>query len=190
MEAALTIIRGEGFQHVTTRKIADLAGVNVAAVNYHFGSKEQLLNAAVQRLTGDFREAFQLLAVVDLPPRERIRSFVRSLLLAAQRNPEVLKHAVSQSIFGLPAQTSYFAFLRQEGLASLKAAVQACTGYLSDEVMELKLVQLVGAIAYPVLTRPIVNQVTDVTFSHSRQTELYVDLLVSALLLPPTTTPE
>ncbi len=35
-------IEQEGIQGATIRKIADMAGVNVAAINYHFGSKEQL----------------------------------------------------------------------------------------------------------------------------------------------------
>ena len=41
---AIECIEQEGIQRVTIRKIADLAKVNVAAINYHFGSKEQLLN--------------------------------------------------------------------------------------------------------------------------------------------------
>lgn len=40
---AIECIESEGFQNVTVRKIAEAAGVNVAAINYHFGSKEQLL---------------------------------------------------------------------------------------------------------------------------------------------------
>jgi len=41
---AIGCIEKEGIQGVTIRKIADMSGVNVAAINYHFGSKEQLLN--------------------------------------------------------------------------------------------------------------------------------------------------
>jgi len=35
-------IEQEGIQGATIRKIADMTGVNVAAINYHFGSKKQL----------------------------------------------------------------------------------------------------------------------------------------------------
>jgi len=45
--SAIECIESEGFQNVTVRKIADQAGVNVAAINYHFGSKEQLLQIAM-----------------------------------------------------------------------------------------------------------------------------------------------
>lgn len=40
-------IENDGYENVTIRKIAEKAGVNVAAVNYHFGSKEQLLKLAM-----------------------------------------------------------------------------------------------------------------------------------------------
>ncbi|MCF7859733.1 MAG: TetR/AcrR family transcriptional regulator [Candidatus Cloacimonetes bacterium] len=45
---AIECIESEGFQNVTIRKIPASAGVNVAAVNYHFGSKEQLLQIVMQ----------------------------------------------------------------------------------------------------------------------------------------------
>ncbi len=45
---AIECIESEGLQNVTVRKIAERAGVNVAAVNYHFGFKEQLLKIALR----------------------------------------------------------------------------------------------------------------------------------------------
>ena len=39
---AIECIESEGFQNATVRKIAESANVNIAAINYHFGSKEQL----------------------------------------------------------------------------------------------------------------------------------------------------
>jgi AcrR family transcriptional regulator len=42
---------GDG--EITTRKIADNAGINPAMVNYYFGSKDDLLKAAVAVMSGD-----------------------------------------------------------------------------------------------------------------------------------------
>jgi AcrR family transcriptional regulator len=36
-----------GFEHITTRRIAESAGVNIATLHYYFGSKEALLAEAV-----------------------------------------------------------------------------------------------------------------------------------------------
>jgi TetR/AcrR family transcriptional regulator, regulator of cefoperazone and chloramphenicol sensitivity len=37
-----------GLRNVTTRRITEMSGVNVAAINYHFGSKENLINAVLK----------------------------------------------------------------------------------------------------------------------------------------------
>jgi AcrR family transcriptional regulator len=42
LEAAGVVFSEKGFEHSTAREICDLARVNSAAVNYHFGGKKQL----------------------------------------------------------------------------------------------------------------------------------------------------
>lgn len=44
--AAILTVQVHGLEGATTRRITKLAGVNVAAVNYYFGSKDKLLEAA------------------------------------------------------------------------------------------------------------------------------------------------
>ncbi len=53
--ATITCIEQNGVQAVTTRQIAEMAKVNVAAVNYHFGSKDNLIKLA---LAQTLKEAF------------------------------------------------------------------------------------------------------------------------------------
>ena len=45
--AAVAVIEREGAEKATVRAIAAEAGVNVAAINYHYRSKEELMEAAV-----------------------------------------------------------------------------------------------------------------------------------------------
>lgn len=42
LDATLHLIKSEGIDSVTIRKIASEAGTNVALINYYFGSKENL----------------------------------------------------------------------------------------------------------------------------------------------------
>jgi AcrR family transcriptional regulator len=46
--AAIHIINTRGAEAVTTRRIAETAGVNTAAMNYYFGSKESLIQHVTQ----------------------------------------------------------------------------------------------------------------------------------------------
>ena len=67
IQTTIECIEQEGIQGATIRKIADLAGVNVAAINYHFGSKEQLfkivmnatLNESFVQNINDYKEMWQ-----------------------------------------------------------------------------------------------------------------------------------
>lgn len=49
LDAAEALFADEGFGQVSIRDIADAAQANVAAVNYHFGSKEKLFEALFAR---------------------------------------------------------------------------------------------------------------------------------------------
>ncbi len=48
MEAAGNLFAAKGLEKTSTREITDAAGTNVASVNYHFGSKENLFKEVVR----------------------------------------------------------------------------------------------------------------------------------------------
>lgn len=52
LDAAEHLFAERGFRGTSVRAITDLAGVNLAAVGYHFGSKAELLTAVIRRVTG------------------------------------------------------------------------------------------------------------------------------------------
>ncbi len=49
LDAAEELFAGAGYQSTSLRAITGRAGVNLAAVNYHFGSKEALIEAVIER---------------------------------------------------------------------------------------------------------------------------------------------
>jgi len=83
VEAALQVFASHGFDGATTREIARRAGVALAALPYHFTTKEALWRAAADRIFGllgeTFRKRLAGLDGVDLATRLRLilRDFVR-----------------------------------------------------------------------------------------------------------------
>lgn len=82
LAAASTVFAEGGFRQATVRDICRRAGANVAAVNYHFGGKEELYAEVLRR---NFRTALQRFPAQgevprDADPCERLRGFVRSFV--------------------------------------------------------------------------------------------------------------
>lgn len=87
LDAAREVFSQQGFQGATVREICRRAEANVAAVNYHFGSKDGLLAEA---LNFSRLKALQTANVkADACPKMRLRLFVRDfmLMLLDEKNP-------------------------------------------------------------------------------------------------------
>ncbi len=57
MDSAETLFMEHGFEATSLRAITAAAGVNLAAVNYHFGSKEELFQSALTRRLDPMNQA-------------------------------------------------------------------------------------------------------------------------------------
>ncbi len=56
LDAAEELFADKGFSETSLRSITSRAGVNLAAVNYHFGSKKELIQAVFARFLDPFSE--------------------------------------------------------------------------------------------------------------------------------------
>jgi AcrR family transcriptional regulator len=92
LAAAGEIFAEKGFRDATIAEICLRAGTNVAAVNYHFGSKEALYSEAWRHAFAQSVQAHPPDGGVaaDAPPEERLRGQVMALLhrIADENNRE------------------------------------------------------------------------------------------------------
>jgi AcrR family transcriptional regulator len=74
LDAAEALFAGQGYHPTSMRNITSLAKVNLAAVNYHFGSKEALLDAVFERRLVPLNEVrMEALRKVSMDAKEKNR---------------------------------------------------------------------------------------------------------------------
>ncbi len=77
LEATVKLLFAGHPEKLTTRRIAGEARVNVAAINYHFRSKDELLNRALEVATArSFEMGKAVLLAQGRDPVERLRDFL------------------------------------------------------------------------------------------------------------------
>jgi len=91
VDAAVDVFASHGFDGATTREIARRADVALAALPYHFTTKEALWKAAVSRIFERLRlhfEAHRSEMEAD-DPQVRLRVLLRELVTYGARHPEL-----------------------------------------------------------------------------------------------------
>ncbi len=151
IEATIDVIEKRGIASLTVRAIALTAGVNVAAINYYFGSKEQLLDAALLlTLHNAFADPLR-----ELPShgqtREQILRFVLADWLQGMANyPGISRaHVIGHHLKRKQRSRS----IRQLGsfLEALAARLKALNPASSVDDIRISLVQMVSAIILPAI---------------------------------------
>jgi AcrR family transcriptional regulator len=80
LDAAERLLAGSGYPGVTTRRLAEEAGLNHGLVHYYFGSNENLLVRALERFTERLIARQRELYAADLPFAEKWRTAMRYLV--------------------------------------------------------------------------------------------------------------
>ena len=145
-----------GFSGTSLRQVTSRADVNIAAVNYHFGSKENLVNEVFRRRMDDMsaHRLSALKAALDKRPGELepiLAAFVEPALAIAQDRHggaafvRVVARAYAEKNDSLRKFLSdHYGHLLRE----FAKAIAACVPGLSKEELYWRLDFLAGALTY------------------------------------------
>ena len=97
LDAAQELFGERGLEGTSLRAVTAAAGVNLAAVNYHFGSKEELFRAVIRRVmgpvTGEHRRLVEEMGSREVSVEELLRAFVGPFvgMISGQRDLSVAR---------------------------------------------------------------------------------------------------
>lgn len=82
LEAAGPVFAQKGYARATAKEICQLAGADLAAVNYHYGSKDGLYQAVLVEAHRQLVSVDELKVIAETPgtPEQRLERLVRTLL--------------------------------------------------------------------------------------------------------------
>lgn len=89
--STINAIEKFGFSNLTTRLIADEAGVNNAALHYYFGTKQELLDAALDQTARHMLEDSEVILKSNDSIERRIESLLLYLMAGIQKFPNIIR---------------------------------------------------------------------------------------------------
>jgi TetR/AcrR family transcriptional regulator, regulator of cefoperazone and chloramphenicol sensitivity len=89
--ATIECIEKEGINAVTIRSIGREANVNSAAISYHFGSKDTLIEAAFSHIQEDLMMDFTEIINMDMDLRKIVEELLLYILQGTIKYPNIVK---------------------------------------------------------------------------------------------------
>ena len=131
LEAAGEVFAEKGFHGATSREICLRAGVNQAAVNYHFGGFEALYIATLKEAheRAVWIKPADVEGFDELPPQEKLRAVLRNLVDHLCRSPAQsweMRLVARELVVPTFAQAEFIATSIEPRRAFLKTIVGKC----------------------------------------------------------------
>jgi AcrR family transcriptional regulator len=187
LEAAIGLFARKGFSATGVREIAHSAKVNVAMISYYFGSKRGILEAALDIFFQRYLEIAEQALERDDPPEQKMRLFIRSIVIFLRRNNDLVRIAFTELPFDMP-EIAAFKAERVRKIASLfqNKLLSAMEGRLPHPIrLEIVGPAFSGMLVSHFMFRPVLEGVFKTSFNeafYAQYAEEIADLLFYGVL--------
>jgi len=166
LETAAVVFAEHGFTATTIRMISGQAKVNVAAVNYHFGSKEALYHEVLRYVRRCAYEKYPMHCglVADATCEERLFAFVHSFMLRIFGEESNLGFGTLM-IREMVEPTSALDMIVDEGIRALYGQLVDIVKDLLGENVDMDIVQtcsksVISQCVLYICSRSVINRLT------------------------------
>lgn len=178
LEAAAEIIGKERNLNLTIREIANRADVNIASINYHFQSKENLLDQVEQTLMENIRHIYTGLNDRSVSPRDRLISWANNLIKHLIDYPGIIYLIGTRVLERENTCINQYLNLMETDLAPL---VKELTGINDDSIAGFKVLHLISGVVYPILIFSSSDESSVINISREDTRRDYVTSLITSI---------
>lgn len=190
LKAAISVFGSHGFAGGSVRQIADVAGTNIGAIKYHYGSKEGLWQEAVTHLFEELGAFIMRDAHLwaDMTPRERVTNSTRNYIRFCASYPELNRIVLSETIENSGrmhwlAENHVRTFIERS--AQWMSLAQD-SGIYPKEISVLNLVFIAMSVSqYVYLMAPFVEHALAIDVFDEAEIEKHTEAVIAFLLKEP-----
>ena len=193
LDAAEELFMEHGFEATSLRLITTAAGVNLAAVNYHFGSKEELFQAVLtRRLDPMNQDRMQLLSAYEIAAAGKALScekilaamFIPALKLARdheQGGKNFLRLLGRAYADPAPFIREFLSSQYREMIARFRAAFSYALPHIPREELSWRLHFVMGALSYTLAGADMLKIISQIHPEEATNDELLLKRLAPFL---------
>jgi TetR/AcrR family transcriptional regulator, regulator of cefoperazone and chloramphenicol sensitivity len=178
LETAAEIIGRERNLNLTIREIANRAEVNIASVNYYFGSKENLLSEVEMLLMEKIRQIYTGLDNNSLSTREKLVNWADNLIKHLIDYPGIIYLIGTRVLERENTCLNIYLNLLETDLIPL---VKELTGINDEKIAGFKVLHLISGIVYPILIFSSDNETAGIDIGNADTRKKYVRSLVVSI---------
>jgi len=163
LAGAKRCLREKGYARTTARDIATASGVSLAAIGYHFGSKDALMNQALFEAIGEWGDELRAVLDTEISPDastlERFGTIWTRLIDFFQRHRSLM--AASFEVFPLIEQFPEFRAFYGEAIRHARTGMASLFLQVAEDTIDERTARTAGSIYYALLVGVMAQWMVD-----------------------------
>lgn len=179
LQSTIELIRKHGdTTRITVREIAAAAGVGVGLINYHYQTKDNLINLGILRIIGSSVEQMQSVREnAGMNPIDVIREIGKGIAGFMVENPGVSQISILHDLSSARTDDN-----SAQVASMLLPIVREYLGDGHDDQESLTLLHfLIASVEVAFLRRKVLFETTGMDFSDKVKRDLFIDLCISRI---------
>lgn len=181
INAALKIITKKGNMNFTIRDVILDADVNIASVNYYFGTKKKLIQEIEKKFIQTLHEYNIILKNPKIPPKQRLFKWAYTIIEDLIKNPGIVSILSNKLILTEQFDENMELFI-QENTKYLGEIIKEITGIEDEEQIQLRIIRFDADLFFPMLFSKNSEKIFSFSIYDPKILTKYIDLIIDSIL--------
>jgi TetR/AcrR family transcriptional regulator, regulator of cefoperazone and chloramphenicol sensitivity len=180
IQAALKIITKRKNMNFTIREVILDADVNIASVNYYFGTKKKLIQEIERSYMRKLLEIQKILGNTQVPPKERLLLWSQTIYEDVLKNPGLILILNNKLILSEEYDTEIELFIQNHN-DSLRSIIREITGIKEEEQINFRVARLNADLIFPLLFMNKFEKIFGFPIQNKILRNKYIDSVIKSI---------